>query len=117
MINKTIASFIAMASVLANTAVAVASCATPIVNMGSFNFPLLCDSGGVRGTAWGTHNSSLTVNMNGSANYAESFGFTVDGSLIAGCYAQDFSPSAGISNTDTVGCSGAMKQQLVLSGP
>jgi hypothetical protein len=121
MMNKTKIQRIAIAAALSSSAIASADCSVGVTNLASFEFPLICDAGSVRGSAWGEFKSAtvpagkVIVNMNGSGNYAFTKGFTEAGVELTLCNAQDFSSSAGVSASDNTGCDSAFKQTLFVS--
>lgn len=114
MMEKTRAQLVITAIVLGNVGVAAADCSVPVINMGSFNFPVYCDSGGVRGVAYGTQGVSITAGLYGSGNSADSLGYTISGTPVGSCYAYDDNPVPGQDDTDSSGCANVTKQDLYL---
>lgn len=112
--NKIKTSLVVLATLLGNIGVAAADCSVGVSNMGSFFFPLVCDSGNVRGVAYGTQGSSIVAGLYGNGNFADSYGYTIGGAIITGCYAQDFNEVPGQDATDSTGCGSATKQDLFL---
>jgi hypothetical protein len=116
-IKKLMVGLVAMSAVVGAAAAASAACQVPLVELGTFEDPLICDDlvTGARGAAFGAPLASITVDLNGrntNVTFANSQGYTANGIPLPGCLAEDTDPVPGRADTQTEGCEEVEAQDL-----